>query len=148
MSPSIHHFPTACSPGRPVRDERPFCTMLRRLPDTRLHLAVVLTLSMTFVPRAGVCGVPDGAAIYRSGRLADGKPLTARRAGSGQITGAEAACASCHRRSGLGAREGRISIPPIAGRYLFRSIGKESDDLDVPFVEDVRLGRASYTNET
>jgi hypothetical protein len=122
--------------------------MLRRPHDTRVGLAVVLTLSMTFVAQAGVSGSSEGAAIYRSGSLADGKSLTAHREGTGQISGAEAACASCHRRSGLGSREGRISIPPIAGPYLFRSIGRESEDLDLPFVEDIRLGRAPYTDET
>jgi hypothetical protein len=131
-----------------IRWGRAALTMLRQPHDTPIGLAVVLALLMTFVAHTGVSESSEGEAIYRSGSLPHGKLLTAHREGSGQISGAEAACANCHRRSGLGSRESRISIPPIAGPYLFRSMARESEDLDLPFVEGIRHGRAPYTDET
>ena len=38
------------------------------------------------------------------------------RAGGAQVEGKNAACVSCHRRSGLGIAEGRVVIPPITGQ--------------------------------
>jgi Cytochrome c len=122
--------------------------MLHRAHDIRIGLAMVLAVTMTSVAHASMSTPAGGEAIYRSGSLPDGTPLTAHREGSGQISGAEAACANCHRRSGLGSRESLIPIPPVAGPYLFRSLATESEDLDVPFVENIRLGRTSYTDET
>ncbi|HWR75573.1 MAG TPA: cytochrome C [Thiobacillus sp.] len=40
------------------------------------------------------------------------------------LSGADAACVKCHRRSGLGGSEGQNPIRPIAGRLLFSSQGK------------------------
>jgi cytochrome c553 len=123
--------------------------VLRQPRDTPIGPVLVLTLSMMFVAHASVSASSEGEAIYRSGSLPEGKPLTAHREGSGRISGAEAACANCHRRSGLGSRESRISIPPIAGPYLFRSMAtRESGDFDLPFVESIHLGRAAYTDAT
>ena len=59
-----------------------------------------------------------GRQIYLHGQLTDGKPLVGRRNGDA-LHGAEAACVSCHRRSGLGGVEGVETIPPITGRALF-----------------------------
>jgi cytochrome c553 len=68
--------------------------------------------------------VDIGESIYRRGELASGAPLLgARRAGSPGIVGADAACINCHRRSGLGSREGTLTIPPLTGEYLFRARG-------------------------
>src|SRR5689334_3880836 len=104
-------------------------------------LAAVLGLEMLHAPAAAATAVkgPDsapiiniGAAIYRQGILPSGGALQAQREPGMHIEGAGAACVNCHRRSGLGMMEGRKTIPPIAGRYLFhpRSNG---DDLDLPF---------------
>jgi len=60
-----------------------------------------------------------GARIYNEGRLASGAPLTGRRAGQKPVVGAAAACANCHRPSGLGQVEGFDKVPPIAGNFLF-----------------------------
>ena len=61
-----------------------------------------------------------GEKLYREGILPNGEPLRATRPGSTSIEGQAAACANCHRRSGFGVEEGRIVIPPITGKYLFR----------------------------
>ncbi len=59
-----------------------------------------------------------GRQIYLFGQRAGGQPLVGRRGGA-DLTGAQAACVSCHRRSGLGGVEGVESVPPISGRALF-----------------------------
>jgi hypothetical protein len=69
--------------------------------------------------------LPDGSLlhgerIYREGELPGGSPLHGERVGAPPVEGRDAACAQCHRRSGLGMVEGTIVIPPISGRFLFR----------------------------
>src|ERR1035437_4210088 len=62
-----------------------------------------------------------GESIYRQGVLPSGAALHgAREAGIG-VEGMAAACITCHRSSGLGTTEGRIVVPPIIGKYLFRA---------------------------
>jgi hypothetical protein len=95
---------------------------------------------------AGTSGL--GQQIYREGMLASGEPVQAERDPGLPITGATAACANCHRRSGLGMREGRVSIPPIAGVYLFHARAGTIDDLDLPFVDGMRPDRDPYTDAT
>ena len=89
-----------------------------------------------------------GQRIYREGMLPSGQPMQAERQSGLHITGATAACVNCHRRSGLGMKEGRTSIPPIAGSYLFHPRAGTIDDLDLPFVEGMRADRDPYTDET
>lgn len=60
-----------------------------------------------------------GRRIYLDGQRSDGQPLLAGRAGGMTLSGAEAACVNCHRRSGFGGAEGRSYIPPIHGAALF-----------------------------
>jgi len=90
-----------------------------------------------------------GEAIYQSGVLGSGKPLLAtREVGGVRMEGKDAACINCHRRSGLGSKEGKISIPPITGRYLFQQRAPSMEELDLPFVENMRADRDPYTDET
>jgi len=60
-----------------------------------------------------------GQRIYRDGVLPSGEPLRATVQKGVELSGADAACAKCHRRSGLGGSEGSNNIRPIAGRLLF-----------------------------
>jgi hypothetical protein len=64
-----------------------------------------------------------GQRLYHEGVRSDGEPLTGMRqlgpSAAARVSGAQAACVQCHRRSGLGAVEGDILIPPITGRALF-----------------------------
>lgn len=62
----------------------------------------------------------DAERLYRLGLLASGSPLRGERGAGLVLEGQAAACVSCHRRSGLGASEGGVLVPPIAGRYLGR----------------------------
>src|SRR6476646_10217022 len=89
-----------------------------------------------------------GERVYREGILPSGQPVQAERGSSMHITAATAACVNCHRRSGLGMKEGRTSIPPVAGIYLFHPRAGTVDDLDLPYVEGMHADRDPYTDET
>jgi len=127
------------------------------LPATRLQttrpvrvLGLFFTALLLQVAAAReVTPGPDlGEAIYRNGVLASGKPLVGTHRTGVRRQGADAACVNCHRRSGLGAVEGRSAIPPITARYLFRPRAAKLEDLDLPFVEGIRPDRDPYTEAT
>ncbi|TFW32312.1 c-type cytochrome [Massilia horti] len=63
--------------------------------------------------------VAAGQAIYRQGVLGDGTPLAGQGAANVTRTGHEAACISCHRRSGFGLAEGPLVVRPITAPDLF-----------------------------
>jgi hypothetical protein len=73
-------------------------------------------------------GRPDalaeaGRRIYEEGVLPEGTPLRALRPEGFSLEGEDAACATCHRRSGMGSVEGSVDrtilVPPVAGPVLF-----------------------------
>ena len=83
--------------------------------------------------------VEQGRRMYMDGVLPSGRPMTAVRTGGVMLTGAQAACVACHRKSGLGAVEGEIQVPPITGLALHGG-SKLKDRLIVSL--DPRRGRA------
>jgi hypothetical protein len=89
-----------------------------------------------------------GEILYRRGLLPSAEPVQATREAGATLRGADAACVNCHRRSGLGSTEGRISIPPIAGPYLFIARGKSLEQQGVPFVDTERVNHEAYTDES
>jgi Cytochrome c len=90
-----------------------------------------------------------GEAIYLRGVLGSGAPLEGTRASQAMgATGAGAACVNCHQRSGLGSKEGTISIPPITGEYLFHSRAHSGNSAILPYVESMRGNRDPYTDAT
>lgn len=100
------------------------------------------------LPTAARSGEGAGRSIYLLGTLGSGAPLAGTRQDGLVTTGADAACVSCHQRSGLGSAEGRLSIPPITGDYLFHSLTNEAGEPALPYVETVRGDREPYTEET
>ena len=88
-----------------------------------------------------------GETIYRRGVLPSGASLVGQREGSSAVEGAAAACVRCHRRSGLGAMEGRSSIPPISGAYLLAPRGRDHE-INLPVVDAMRVGREPYSEAT
>ncbi|HEX4152443.1 MAG TPA: c-type cytochrome [Steroidobacteraceae bacterium] len=105
----------------------------------------------------GICRVgaaaetlpPPGEAIYLRGVLRSGAPLEAVRGDTHMRSdGAAAACVKCHRRSGLGMKEGQILIPPVTGQYLFHPLHAASDEAPLPYVENSRTNRNGYTVDT
>jgi hypothetical protein len=91
---------------------------------------------------------PAGYAIYRDGKLSSGKPLQARREHGVKIEGAAAACVNCHRRSGLGTNEGRITIPPITGKYLWHPGERPMPEEAMPAGTQPSLRHERYTEAT
>jgi len=97
------------------------------------------------VPEPGSAKSPVGEAIYLKGVLGSGAPLTATRAGAEPVTGEQAACVNCHRRSGLGSQEARSSFPPVTGQFLFHP---QTGGAELPFIPGARLKRQPYTDST
>ena len=89
-----------------------------------------------------------GEALYQRGILSSGEPLDAMHDGGVRLQGAAAACMNCHRRSGLGSREGNSSIPPITWRYLVEPRAQNPEDVDLPYVPGMRAEREPYTEAT
>lgn len=89
---------------------------LRATSLARLLAAALLLEGTVAIPAPGSGA---GEELYREGQLPGGAALHAERAGEPPLEGRDAACVQCHGRSGLGAVEGRIVTPPIAGRILF-----------------------------
>ncbi|MGF7001513.1 cytochrome C [Paraburkholderia sp. GAS32] len=89
-----------------------------------------------------------GEAIFQKGVLGSGEPLEATHDGGVNLRGAAAACMNCHRRSGLGSREGNSSIPPITDRYLVHPRVESPEEFDLPYVPGMRTNREPYTDAT
>lgn len=84
-------------------------------------LALLIALAghgLTVANPADGASLP-GQRLYRDGVRSSGEPLRATVQKGVELSGADAACAKCHRRSGLGSSEGSNNIRPIAGRLLF-----------------------------
>jgi hypothetical protein len=124
------------------------------MPVTPHHLIVTALIALTLALSAGVAGAARGAvpgageALYRRGLLPSGERVEAVRDAGATLHGADAACVNCHRRSGLGSTEGRITIPPIAGQYLFAPRGTSLQELGVPFVDTEHIKHEPYSDAT
>ena len=116
-----------------------------------LAIRVVATLlALSAISASAVEETPGlGEAIYRRGSLPDGQALRGEREPGGAVEGAAAACVNCHRRSGLGAAEGNIIIPPITGKYLYRPDGGRMEDLDLQYAQGkLSLNHMAYSDAT
>jgi len=124
--------------------------MLRWMPRARRDLVVLGLMALaSFGTGVHAAATPTaGELLYRRGMLLSGRPAHGEREAGAGVEGADAACSNCHRRSGLGSKEGRNSIPPITGTYLFMPRTTSPDDMAVPFVEGARADRDPYTDET
>ena len=107
----------------------------------------------------GACGAaerahPDPAAaagelLYLRGELPSGAPLKGMRAGGAVVEGEQAACANCHRRSGLGSMEGSFAIPPITAHYLYHDrTDTSTGEHALMYLENAHGDRPPYTDET
>lgn len=83
---------------------------------------LLAALTLSALPAHAGVGADAGSAgqrIYREGMLPSGVPLRGMLRNGVVLSGAAAACAGCHRRSGLGGGEGQNTVRPIAGGLLF-----------------------------
>lgn len=123
---------------------------LRCTPFAICLVLIVAMLASSLTSRcASAAEASSIEALYRKGVLPSGAGLVGQRASGMQIKGADAACVSCHRRSGLGTAEGQIVIPPITNRYLFRPAASADDDMDFRYMPGYAdLKRQPYTDAT
>ena len=91
---------------------------------------------------------PVGADIYLSGVLGSGQPISGERKEYESLIGPQAACANCHRHSGLGSQEGRVLIPPVTGRFLFHGPSGDREEIELPYVPGARPDRKPYTDQS
>ena len=122
--------------------------LTERRAAARWALAAFSLLLGAYALGASPASPAAGETLYRRGLLPSGEPLRAVREGNATVQGRDAACVSCHRRSGLGSTEGRITIPPITGPYLFVARAKRLEELGLPFVDTARLEHEPYTDAT
>jgi len=110
-------------------------------------LALAAASAYALAPQPGA-----GESIYLRGILPSGAPLEGQRQAAGLTArGADAACVNCHQRSGLGTYEGynlAVTIPPIAGAYLFHSREATTKEAVLPYVEWMHSNRDPYTDAT
>lgn len=96
-----------------------------------LGTAIAVLLLVCLPAGAGAAAAPEdvadalraqGQRMYREGLRPSDAPLNAIGAAQAVISGKEAACMTCHRRSGFGTSEGRLAIRPITGPALLQEI--------------------------
>jgi len=68
--------------------------------------------------RRDTLGGPPGMRLFREGILPGYRSAVATRAGN-SVSSDQLACANCHGRSGLGAREGEQQVPAVVADVLF-----------------------------
>jgi cytochrome c553 len=119
----------------------------------RLSFLALLGAAWGLAGAPGVAGpatpaASDGEKIYRQGTLPNGAELTGARDSGTSVAGENAACVSCHRRSGLGNVEGDSFIPPIIAKYLYRNRAANTADMTLPHVPGWVPNSWTYTDET
>lgn len=88
-----------------------------------------------------------GKRIYLDGVLPDGSTISAKVRGDVTLQGSQYACATCHRRSGIGSSEGGDQVPAITGEVLFSPhIVSLHDTYSTDGMRTVT--RPAYTTET
>ncbi|MBV9698378.1 MAG: cytochrome c [Gammaproteobacteria bacterium] len=128
-------------------------TLIRnRFEAARLLIAAGCTLLTVLSAYARAPQPGAGESIYLHGILPSGALLEGKRQAVGlTVRGADAACVSCHQRSGLGTYEGynfEVTIPPIAGAYLFHSREAHTKEAVLPYVAWMHSNRDPYTDAT
>jgi hypothetical protein len=94
--------------------------MCHQHPHKKIFFLFSIISLFVFYSIPGLSEEKIGADIYELGKLSNGQDLVGVRKDL-KISGADAACMNCHRKSGMGSVEGNIQAPPITGRFLFRS---------------------------
>jgi hypothetical protein len=123
-------------------------TLLACLAGCIALLVAAASVAASRNPPVDPARLRAGERIYREGVLPSGAPVAAKREGDEPIEGRSAACVNCHRRSGFGALEERIFIPPITAKYLFRSVSASATEMTETAGEPNGPRRSRYTEAT
>ncbi|MBI5617074.1 MAG: cytochrome c [Gammaproteobacteria bacterium] len=122
----------------------------RRL-DPHLARRLGAALALFFVcgfAAAAPSVLERGRMIYEEGMLPSGQPLHGSRANETPVDGRGAACAQCHRKSGMGSVEGDIIVPPITGKALFNDAERVVATMDPRRGKAFNQAHADYDEET
>lgn len=117
-------------------------------------LALIVSLGMLGTAHAQTTAASSelvalGSRIYNQGRLDNGEALKGLRDGVGFVSGPMAACANCHRPSGMGQVEGDQQVPPISGNFLFNKPGQRRVTTMDPHVSKLfNQAHVAYTDES
>ena len=117
--------------------------------STRQRLYTLLGLLTCMVaPLASAAADPVelGRKIYVQGVRPNGEPLRATSAGNSMLSGEQAACIACHRKSAMGGREGGVIVSPVTGPILYakpqpywpRRPGREAQEI-TPLRQESRI---------
>ena len=115
--------------------------------------AVCLALLLAAAGRAAAAPASVGESIYLHG-TGSSAPIEATRGADLRSQGAEVACVTCHRRSGLGVSTGSgagargVIIPPVTGQYLYHTRDAAFDEAGLPYLQNARANRGTYTDAT
>ena len=125
--------------------------MLKILP------MALVALNMTWscaVPAGEASTSPDaqlldaGKRLYREGVLKTGQALEGVAIGEIALSGAQAACVNCHRRSGMGALEAGQRVLPVTGAALYQPGPPSLWYMHEVSQPDVNRFRPAYTDIT
>lgn len=112
---------------------------------TRVTLVLSGLLALGAVADTGDDQREHGRRLYHEGVRTDGQPVHATVAGDAPVVGMQAACVSCHRRSGLGSVEGGRVVAPVTAAALLRP---RQPALPGAAAATGASGRPAYTDET
>ncbi len=125
------------------------------LIESKLALCGWLVLASLVLPDWVHAATPTtdeierGRRIYQEGILPSGAPLHGMRSGKVEVKGPQAACANCHRPSGMGSVEGGIQVPPISGKFLYAQAGDMAlAAMDLRGEKRMNQAHAPYTDDT
>ncbi len=82
-----------------------------------------------------------GERLYREGVTVAGDPLRGMSQGDVPVSGRQAACVNCHRRSGLGSSEGGYYAPPINAPLLYAPRKLDRQRLFTPMYRKIQPDR-------
>lgn len=85
-----------------------------------------------------------GERLYREGRSARG-PVSATVQHDVRVRSTDMPCVNCHRRSGWGAAEGPLVVPPVVGAVLFAPLTQGAPQMGTPRTTGPGT-RPAYTN--
>ena len=88
-----------------------------------------------------------GRRLYMEGVLSTGAPVTGTVRGGEPLAGPQAACVTCHRRSGLGLVEGGMTSLPVTGDILYRPVWRGRPEMEMARTTGPNA-RPAYTDES
>ncbi len=91
--------------------------------------------------------IANGKRIYELGILPNGQPVVAFGAAKIKLSGQQASCIGCHRRSGFGSIEGEQRISPILGDILYKQRNKDYKQLSRRRIKG-NGARPAYTDQS